>query len=79
MLSGSSPNPSRATGSSSRASCKSYYSVADTTADALTSYVYALSAAIACEQQSLAATRGDTAAPARPRASCGGPVDRRAT
>ena len=38
------------------AQLNSYYTVANTTADRLTNFVFALSAAIACQQQSLAAT-----------------------
>ena len=65
MLSGIHPESGwRATASSSRGKLQSYYAVADTNADRLTSFVYALSAAIACEQQSLAATQAALQFPA---------------
>ena len=56
MLSGSTPNTVEGDRQQFEGQLQSYYAVADTTADALTSYVYALSAAIACEQWSIAAT-----------------------
>ena len=39
------------------AQLKSYYTIANATADRLTNFIFALSAAIACQQQSLAATQ----------------------
>ena len=56
MLSGSTPNTLEGDRQQFEGQLQSYYAVADTTAGSLTSYVYALSAAIACEQQTLAAT-----------------------
>ena len=56
LLSGSTPNPLEGDRQQFEAQLKSYYAVADTTADRLTTYVFSLSAAIACEQTSLAAS-----------------------
>jgi Tc toxin complex TcA C-terminal TcB-binding domain len=55
MLSGSTPNPDESDRQEFEGKLQSYYTVADTAANELTNYVYALSAAIACERQSLAA------------------------
>jgi receptor-binding and translocation channel-forming TcA subunit of Tc toxin/ABC toxin-like protein len=56
MLSSSAPNSDESDRQQFEGKLQSYYAVADTTADRLTNFVYALSAAIACEQQSIAAT-----------------------
>ena len=60
MLSGSSnstPNQLEGDRQQFEGKLQSYYAVADTNASRLTSSVYALAAAIACEQQSVAATQ----------------------
>ena len=57
MLSGSTPNSDESDRQQFEGTLQSYYTVADSTANGLTNYVSALSAAIACEQQSLAATQ----------------------
>ncbi len=54
------------------AQLKSYYAMADLTADRLTNFVYALSAAVAQEEQSLAATQMLLSFPANPGAASGG-------
>ena len=64
MLSGTTPNPDEGDRQQFEGQLQSYYAVADTTADRLTSFVYALSAAIACEQQSIAATQAALQFPA---------------
>src|ERR1051326_3129354 len=51
------PNPFEADRQQFEAQLNAYYAVANATADRLTSFVYALSAAVACEQMSLAATQ----------------------
>lgn len=56
LMSGSTPNHFESDRQQFEGKLKSYYSVADTTADRLANFVYALSAAVACEQQSLGAT-----------------------
>lgn len=48
------------------AQLKSYYAVPNANADRLTTYVYALSAAVACEQMSLAATQALIRFPSQP-------------
>jgi hypothetical protein len=48
------------------AQLNSYYTVANSAADRLTNFVFALAAAIACQQQSLAATQGLIEFPANP-------------
>jgi hypothetical protein len=59
MLGGSSSTPNLNEGGRQQfeAQLKSYYTVANTTADRLTNFVFALSVAIACQQRSLAATQ----------------------
>jgi hypothetical protein len=57
------------------AQIKSYYTVANATADRLTNFVFALSAAIACQQQSLAATEALLSFPAMPGAAGGGSLN----
>jgi hypothetical protein len=54
------------------AELKSYYTIANSTADRLTNFVYALSAAVAQEEQSLAATQMLLSFPANPGATTGG-------
>ena len=54
------------------AELKSYYTMANSTADRLTNFVYALSAAVAQEEQSLAATQMLFSFPANPSAASGG-------
>ena len=56
------------------AELKSYYTMANSTADRLTNFVYALSAAVAQEEQSLAATQMLLSFPANPGAASGGSV-----
>ena len=56
------------------AQLKSYYALADSTADRLTNFVYALSAAVAQEVRSLAATQILLSFPANPGAVSGGSV-----
>ena len=57
LLSGSTPNSFEGDRQQFEAQLRSYYALADATADRLTPYVYALSAAVACEQLSFAATQ----------------------
>jgi hypothetical protein len=54
LLSGTTPNQFEADRRQFEAQLKSYYAIADSSADRLTNFVYALSAAIACEEQSMA-------------------------
>ena len=54
--SGFNPNPLEADRQQFEAKLKAYYTLADATANRLTNFVFALSAAVACEQRSLAAT-----------------------
>ena len=56
LLSGTTPNQQEGDRQQFEAQLKSYYALADSTADRLTNFVYSLSAAVACEQLSLAAT-----------------------
>ena len=74
MLSGSTPNQHEANRQQFEASLMSYYALADMAADRLTGFVYSLSAAIACEQRSLAATQVMLELPANSAAAGGGPV-----
>jgi Tc toxin complex TcA C-terminal TcB-binding domain len=55
VMNSGSPNPYEGDREQFESQLKSYYAVADTTADQLTNFVFALSAAVACEQMSLAA------------------------
>ena len=73
MISGSTPNPYEGGRQQFEGQLQSYYAVADTNADRLTSFVYALSAAIANEQQSLAATQATLQFPVDPGTSAGTP------
>ena len=57
LLNGATPNQSEGDRQQFEAELNSYYTVANATADRLTNFVFALSAAIACQQQSLAATQ----------------------
>jgi hypothetical protein len=57
LMSNGSPNTNEGERQQFEAQLKSYYAVADINADRLTTFVYALSAAVACEQMSLAATQ----------------------
>jgi hypothetical protein len=66
LLSGTNPNQDEGDRQQFEAQLKSYYSVTNASADRLTNYVYALSAAIACEQQSLAATQALLEFPTNP-------------
>lgn len=69
VLSGSnSPTPNQYEGDRQQfeAQLKSYYTVANATADRLTNFVFSLSAAIACQQQSLAATQALLEFPTNP-------------
>jgi hypothetical protein len=54
---------------------KSYYTLANAAADRLTSFIFSLSAAIACQQQSLAATQALLNFPAIPGVAGGGSAD----
>jgi Tc toxin complex TcA C-terminal TcB-binding domain len=66
LLNGTSPNQYEGDRLQFEAELKNYYAVADSNADRLTNFVYALSAAIACEQQSIAATQALLEFPANP-------------
>ncbi|MGF6408376.1 hypothetical protein OKW37_000046 [Paraburkholderia sp. MM5482-R2] len=68
MLTGSTPNPHEGDRQQFEAQLKSYYTIANATADRLTSFVFTLSAAIACQQRSLAATQVLIEFPADPAA-----------
>lgn len=76
VLSGSPVTPNQHEGNRQQfeATLMSYYALADMAADRLTGFVYSLSAAIACEQRSLAATRAMLELPANSAAAGGGPV-----
>jgi hypothetical protein len=74
MLSGTTPNQHEANRQQFEASLMSYYALADMAAERLTGFVYSLSAAIACEQRSLAATQAMLELPANSAAAGGGPV-----
>jgi hypothetical protein len=56
LMSGTAPNNFEANRQQFEAQLKSYYAMANTAADRLTNFIYALSAAVANEQQSLLAT-----------------------
>ena len=66
MLSGTTPNQFEADRRQFEAQLTSYYALADASADRLTTFVYALSAAVACEQLSLAATEAVLELPPNP-------------
>jgi hypothetical protein len=66
LLSGSTPNPHEGDRQQFEAQLKSYYTVSDTTADRLTQFIYALSAAVAAEQQSLSAIQAMLQFPVNP-------------
>ena len=75
LLTGSSnttPNPYEGDRQQFEAQLKSYYTVANATADRLTNFVFSLSAAIASQQQSLAATQVLLSFPANPGAANSG-------
>ena len=75
FVSGSSnPNQNEGDRQQFEGTLKGYYSTADTTADRLTNYVYALSAAVACEEMSLAATEVLLQFPVNPNSSSSAPV-----
>jgi hypothetical protein len=74
LLSGNNPNPYESDRQQFQAQLTSYYSVADTSAGRLTNFVYALSAAVACEQQSLAAAQAIIEFPVNPGAPSSVPV-----
>jgi hypothetical protein len=65
---GSSPAPNQLEGDRQQfeGNLKKYYSTADATADRLTSFIVALSRAVACEQTSVAATQAQIEFPANP-------------
>ena len=67
LFDGSTPNQSEGGRQQFEAQLNSYYTVANATADRLTNFVFAVSAAIACQQQSLAATQALDRAPAQSR------------
>ena len=66
MLSGTTPNQFEADRRQFEAQLTSYYALADASADRLTGFVYALSAAVTCEQLTLAATQAVVDLPANP-------------
>ena len=66
LLSGTNPNQFEADRQQFEAQLKSYYAIADSDADRLTNFVYALSAAIASEEQSIAATQAMLEFPVNP-------------
>ncbi len=66
MLSGTTPNQFEADREQFEAELTSYYILADASADRLTAFIYALSAAVTCEQLTLAATQAVVELPANP-------------
>ena len=68
MSTGGSPTPNQDEGDREQFEAKltGYYSLANATADRLTSYVFSLAAAVACEETSLAATQVYLEFPANP-------------
>jgi Tc toxin complex TcA C-terminal TcB-binding domain len=66
LLNGTTPNQPEADRQQFEAQLKSYYAIADSNADRLTNFVYALSIAIACEEQSIAATQAMLEFPVNP-------------
>lgn len=75
MMNGSTPNPNEGDREQFEAQLKSYYATADTTANQLTNYVFALSCAVACEQASLAATVALLEFPVNPGQPGSSPLD----
>ena len=75
MLSGSTPNQYEGGRQQFEGQLQSYYAVADTNADRLTNFVYALAAAVAAEQQSLAATQAALQFPVDPGTGGGSPTE----
>jgi hypothetical protein len=71
----STPNLNEGDRQQFEAQLKSYYTLANATADRLTNFVFSLSAAIACQQQSLAATEALLSFPAMPGAAGGGSLN----
>ena len=65
-LNSSTPNQYEGDRQQFEAQLNSYYTVANATADRLTNFVFALSAAVACQQQSLAATQALVEFPPNP-------------
>ena len=63
---GSTPNQAEGDREQFEAQLKAYYATPNANAERLTSYVYALSAAVACEQMSLAAAQALITFPAQP-------------
>jgi hypothetical protein len=74
LLSGSTPNQYEGDRQQFEALLKGYYAVPDTTADRLTHFVYALSAAVAAEEQSLSATQAILEFPINPGQSSSAPL-----
>jgi hypothetical protein len=72
--SGSTPNQHEGDRQQFEAQLKSYYAVPDTTADRLTHFVYALSAAVAAEQFSLSASQAVLEFPVNPGQSSSAPL-----
>ena len=66
LLSGTTTNQNEGDRRQFEAQLKGYYALADATADRLTNYVYALAAAVACEELSLAATQALLELPVNP-------------
>ena len=66
LLSGSTPNQNEGDRQQFEGQLKSYYTVPDTTADRLTQFIFALSAAVAAEQLSLSATQAILQFPVTP-------------
>ena len=69
MLTGTKPNQFEADRRQFEAQLTSYYILADASADRLTGFVYALSAAVTCEQLTLAAAQAVLELPANPSGS----------
>ena len=74
FLSGSNPNQLEGDRQQFEATLKGYYATADAAADRLTNYVYALSAALACEEMSLAAAEVSLQFPVNPGSSSSAPM-----
>jgi hypothetical protein len=74
LLDGGNPNQDEADRRQFEAQLQSYYAMVDANADRLTNYVFALCAAVACEQMSLAATQALLEFPAILRQSGGAPL-----
>ena len=71
LLDGSNPNQDEADRRQFEARLQAYYAIVDAKADRLANYVFALCAAVACEQMSLAATQALLEFPADPSQSGG--------